>query len=134
MPPPPLPVHSSSPNRSGMPSPGMLAPSKYSQRGSMPPPQLPTASCKSSTSSRPSFALSDGSDNNSVFGGRNSSNERIKTPLQDSNHDNVSTVDDVEAQFANLMVRDCIIQAKLTIAGDSGGAFQRSHQVWNGRS
>lgn len=104
MPPPPLPLPSSSPNHSGMPSPGMLAPNKYSQRGSMPPPKLPAASCKSSTSSRPSFALSDGSDSNSVFGGPNSSNERIKTPLQDSHQDNVSTLDDVETQFANLMV------------------------------
>lgn len=82
----------------------MLAPNKYSQRGSMPPPKLPPPSCRSSTSSRPSFALSDGSDNNSVYGNPNSSNERIKTPLQDSKQDNISTMDDVEAQFANLMV------------------------------
>lgn len=129
MPPPPLGIASSSPNLSGMPSPGMLAPNKYSQRGSMLPPKVPASSGKSSTSSRPSFSLSDGSDNNSVFGGTNSSNERIKTPLQESHQNNVSIGDDVEAQFANLMVSKCPTFDQLSYAGYLGGPFQRPHEV-----
>ncbi len=73
--------------------------------GSMPPPSMPVASARSnnsSASSRPSLS----SDASSYYGRSpgGSYEERIKTPLQETISADNAGVNDVDAQFEDLLV------------------------------